>query len=132
MSKSGRGGYLGGGTIFRASVGLLTDRTKKHDAKVQRERERFAAEQAAFQQSQTPVLIKADSPEGQKRLLKYKMDQERTKQRAERKAQRRGQKKRLPLLSQKNEFGPGYADARNMLVTSVLSGTPGRIRFTLR
>jgi hypothetical protein len=70
VPKRRRGGYHGGGTVIRASVGLLRERTEKKNAKVQRERERFAAEQAAFAESQTATLIKAESPEGRKRLLK--------------------------------------------------------------
>ncbi len=48
---------------------LLREKTKKHDAIFQRERERLVAERAAFEQNQTPTLILSDSPEGQKRLL---------------------------------------------------------------
>jgi Arc/MetJ-type ribon-helix-helix transcriptional regulator len=89
MPKRRRGGYHGGSTVIRASVGLSREKTQKHNTKVQRERERLAAEQAAFEQNQTPTLIKADSPEGRKQLLKHIIDQERAKRRAERKARRR-------------------------------------------
>jgi hypothetical protein len=95
MTKHSRGAYHGGSTVIRASVGLLRERTKKHNAKVQREHERLAAEQAAFEQNPTPTLIKADSREGRKRLLKHKTDQERARRRAERKAQRRLSKRGL-------------------------------------
>jgi Arc/MetJ-type ribon-helix-helix transcriptional regulator len=89
MSKHRRGGYHGGSTIIRTSVGLLRQRTKKRNAKVQHERERFAAEQAAFELNQTATLIKAETPAGRKRLLKHQIDQERAKRRAERKEQGR-------------------------------------------
>ncbi len=69
MSKRRPGGYLGGCTVIRAGVELLREKTKKHDAIVQRERERLVAERAAFEQNQTPTLILSDSPEDQKRLL---------------------------------------------------------------
>ena len=52
MSKRRRDGYLGGSTVIRASVGLLREKTKKHDAKVQRERESLAAQRAAFEWNQ--------------------------------------------------------------------------------
>jgi hypothetical protein len=89
MPKRRRGGYLGGSTVIRASVGLLREKTKKHSAKVQGERDRLAAERAAFEQNQTPALIKANSPVVQKALFKHKTEQERSKRRAERKARRR-------------------------------------------
>jgi hypothetical protein len=77
MSKRKRGGYHGGSTIVRVGVGLLLERTEKKRAKVQRERERLAAEQQAFERNQTATLIRADSPEGRKRLLKHKTDPQR-------------------------------------------------------
>jgi hypothetical protein len=71
-------------SIIRVGVGLLLERTKKKRAKVQRERERLTAEQEVFERNQTATLIRADSPEGRKRLLKDKTDQERAKRRDER------------------------------------------------
>jgi hypothetical protein len=41
----------------------------------------------AFERNQTATLIRADSPEGRKRLLKHKTDQERAKRRDERTAE---------------------------------------------
>jgi Arc/MetJ-type ribon-helix-helix transcriptional regulator len=84
MSKRKRGGYHGGSSIIRVGVGLLLERTEKKRAKVQRERERLAAEQEAFERNQTATLIRADSPESRKRLLKHKNDQERAKHHDER------------------------------------------------
>jgi hypothetical protein len=89
MSKHRPGGYLGGSSLVRASVGLLLMRTKKTTEKVQREREKLAAAKAEFDESGTSKLIKSDSKEGQKLLLKHIAAQERAKRRAERKALRR-------------------------------------------
>lgn len=88
MSKHKRGGYHGGSSIIRVGVGLLLERTEKKRAKVQREQERLAAEQEAFERNQIPTLIRADSPEGRKQPLKHKTDQERTERRDERIAER--------------------------------------------
>ena len=84
-----RGAYLGGSTIIRASVALARERTKKTQAKTQRERERFEAEQLAFEDDRHATLIKANSPEGRERLLKHLADQER---RAKREAKRRAKR----------------------------------------
>jgi len=89
MSTHRRGGYLGGSSLVQVSVRPLRDRTKEHDAKALREKEKFAAVQKSFEQNQTSKLIRSDSPEVQKLLLKHKATQERAKRRAERKALRK-------------------------------------------
>jgi Arc/MetJ-type ribon-helix-helix transcriptional regulator len=70
MSKHKRGGYHGGSSIIRVGVGLLLERTEKKRAKVQRERERLAAEQEAFERNQTATLIRADSPDQHSDVVK--------------------------------------------------------------
>jgi hypothetical protein len=100
MSTRRRGGYLGGSTVIRGSVALPIEKTKEHNAKIQVERERLAAEQRAFEQNKASRLIKADSPEGAKlrverkaqRRAKHIAQHQRAKLRAERKAHRRSRK----------------------------------------
>jgi Arc/MetJ-type ribon-helix-helix transcriptional regulator len=94
MSKHRRGGYLGGSTVIRASVGLLLERTKKKTAKVQQERETLAVAKAEFEQGKSSKLIKSDSPAGQKLFRKYVVEQERARRRAERKALQRSKSQR--------------------------------------
>jgi len=48
MSKRRRGGYLGGSTVVHGSIALARKRTKEHNAKVQLERDRLAAETAGL------------------------------------------------------------------------------------
>lgn len=96
MSKGRRGGYNGGGTVIRASVEIARERTEKHVAKVQRERQRFAAEQTGFEQDKRGVLIKADSLDGRKKLLEY----EAAKKKAARRAKNRAERKALRNLAE--------------------------------
>jgi hypothetical protein len=99
MPKQRRGGYLGGSSILHVSVGAARERTRKHDAKVQLERDRLAAAKKSFEGRYGSLrnssdgdpgsqLIKSDHSDG-KLLGKYKTAQERAKRRAERKAKRR-------------------------------------------
>ena len=89
MPKNRQGGYNGGGTVVRASVGMATDRTKKHVARVQRQRETFAAEKAQYEKESAVVLIKADSPAGLKTLLERKASMEKTARKAKARAERK-------------------------------------------
>jgi hypothetical protein len=83
MSKRRCGGYSGGSTVIRASLALPREKTKEHNAKVQAERERLAAEQRTFEEGFGCIA----------RLVpKHIAEQKRARRRAERKAQRRSQK----------------------------------------
>ena len=53
MSKRQVGGYLGGGTVIRASASLALPRekTKKHEGKVRLERQKLEAAREAFKKN---------------------------------------------------------------------------------